>query len=297
MVAYVVEQLDTVTISAKSLIDGMDLMSPFVWKEGALYRVMIRGVPDPRGPHDPTGVIAGGASRDGLAFIMDAGLAITPGPGPADIGGCEDPTVLTDNGQYLIYYTGVDAARLQGGMILAAGADLSALVKEEVVLTAPPGEGNIKEATLAQTSKGDWRLFYEYAANGASRIGMATGPTPKGPWSVGDDPFGIREDSWDNWHLSTGPITQLPGQDPVMFYNGATHDARWRIGWISFDPDFTRVTGRGLEPMLVPPPAITREATDIAFAASTVMEGDLIALYYSLEDRMLRRALVRRYTG
>ncbi len=270
-------------------------MSPFVWKEGELYRVMIRGVPDPLGPKDPTGIICGGASRDGLAFTMDAGLAITPGPGPADIGGCEDPTVVVTDHGYLVYYTGVDAARSQGSMILAAGPDLTALVKEELVLKAPPGEGNIKEATLAQAASGDWRLFYEYAANDASRIGMASGPTAKGPWTVQPDPFGIREDSWDNWHLSTGPMTQVAGQDPVMFYNGATHDARWRIGWVSFDPDFTRVTGRGLEPMLLPPPAVDRASTDIAFAASTVMEGERIALYYSLEDRMLRRALIRRY--
>lgn len=298
MVAYVVEQLDVVEISKGSLIEGMDLMSPFVWKEGDLYRVMIRGVPDPLGPKDPTGIICGGASRDGLSFVMDAGLAITPGPGPDDIGGCEDPTVVVtaDHG-YLVYYTGVDAARLQGSMILAGGADLTSLVKEELVLKAPPGEGNIKEATLTQTASGDWRLFYEYAANEASRIGMASGPTAKGPWTVQPDPFGIRDDSWDNWHLSTGPMTQVAGQDPVMFYNGATHDARWRIGWISFDPEFTKVTGRGLEPLLLPPPAVDRAATDIAFAASTVMEGDNIALYYSLEDRMLRRAMVRRYSS
>jgi predicted GH43/DUF377 family glycosyl hydrolase len=295
-IAYVVEQLDTVTISAKSVIDAMDLMSPFVWREGALYRIMVRGVPDPLGPHDPTGIIAGGASTDGLNFTIDAGLAITPGPGPDDLGGCEDPTVLVTDREYLVYYTGVDAARTQGSMILAAGQDLTALTKEEVVLKAPPGEGNIKEATLVQTSAGDWRLFYEYAANEASRIGVASGPTAKGPWTVLADPFGIREDSWDNWHLSTGPITQVAGQDPVMFYNGATHDARWRIGWISFDPAFTRVTGRGLEPLLLPPPPTLRSATDIAFAASTVMEGDRIALYYSLEDRMLRRALIGRYT-
>ena len=297
MVTYAVEQLDTVAISANSVIDGMDLMSPFVWKEGDLYRIMVRGVPHPLGPHDPTGIIARGESSDGLSFTMDTGLAITPGPGVEDMGGCEDPTVLmTHDHEYLIYYTGVDADRSQGCMILAAGRDLTALVKEDLVLKAPPGEGNIKEATLVQTSAGDWRLFYEYAADGASRIGMAGGPTAKGPWTVLPDPFGIREDSWDNWHLSTGPIWQAEGADPVMFYNGATHDARWRIGWISFSPDLTRVTGRGLEPLLVPPPALSREATDIAFAASTVAEGDQIALYYSLEDRMLRRALIGRYS-
>ncbi len=296
-VTYAVEQLDTVTISSASVVDDMDLMSPFVWQEGDLYRIMVRGVPHPLEPHDPTGIIARGESRDGLTFVMDPGLAITPGPGMQDMGGCEDPTVLVTGHEYLVYYTGVDAARSQGCMILAAGRDLTALVKEDLILKAPLGEGNIKEATLAQTSSGDWRLFYEYAADGASRIGMAGGPTPKGPWTVLPDPFGIRDDSWDNWHLSTGPIWQADGQDPVMFYNGATHDARWRIGWISFSPDFARVTGRGLEPLLVPPPALSREATDIAFAASTVADRNRIALYYSLEDRMLRRALVSRYGG
>jgi len=82
----------------------------------------------------------------------------------------------------------------------------------------------------------------------------------------------------------------------VMFYNGATVDARWRIGWISFSADFTRVTGRGLEPLLMPPPAKDRTATDIAFAASCLECGENIWLYYSLEDRILRRAKVARYS-
>ena len=83
--------------------------------------------------------------------------------------------------------------------------------------------------------------------------------------------------------------------DPVMFYNGATVDARWRIGWVSFSADYTQATGRGLEPVLLPPPPVDRDKTDIAFAASTVVEGDTIWLYYSLEDRILRRAKIRYY--
>jgi hypothetical protein len=124
---------------------------------------------------------------------------------------------------------------------------------------------------------------------------MAIGPTMEGPWTVTEDPFTIRERSWDNWHLSTGPIVQREGHDPVMFYNGATVDARWRIGWITFSPDFSKVTGRGVEPLLMPPPASDRTATDIAFASSCLVEEGGVYLYYSLEDRVLRRALVHRY--
>jgi predicted GH43/DUF377 family glycosyl hydrolase len=124
---------------------------------------------------------------------------------------------------------------------------------------------------------------------------MAVGPTLQGPWTVVDDPFSIRAGGWDNWHLSTGPIVQQEGHDPVMFYNGATVDARWRIGWISFAPDFSHVTGRGVEPLLMPPPAESRDATDIAFASSCLVMGETIWLYYSLEDKILRRARIHRY--
>ena len=217
-------------------------------------------------------------------------------PADADAGGCEDPTVVvTDTGRYVVFYTGVDAARQQGGMMVASGPSLDRLEKRQIALKAPEGQGSIKEATLVRTTAGEWRLFYEYAEDEASRIGLAAAATLEGPWKPLAPPFTVREDGWDDWHLSTGPICAVDGGDLVMFYNGATRDARWRIGWISFDPDITRVTGRGLEPVIMPPPPRDRNATDIAFAASTIVEKGLISLYYSVEDRTLRRAKVRRY--
>lgn len=298
MTAYSIEEIEEVALAPGSQLDGMDLMSPFVWRERDRYRIMLRRVPRPFTDDSPTGVICCGHSADGLVFEMDFKPAILPGPDAFDAGGCEDPTVLVlDDGGYLVFYTGVDAARRQGSLLVAEGPDLIHLTKQRSMLKAPDGQGNIKEATLAQTPAGDWRLFYEYAAHDASRIGMASGPTARGPWTVNPNPFTIREDSWDNWHLSTGPIAMVEGEDPVMFYNGATVDARWRIGWISFDPTFSRVTGRGLEPLLLPPPAKDRVATDIAFAASTVVEDGMITLYYSLEDSILHRARVGRYTA
>lgn len=299
MVAYVVEGLEAVTLDIagpEGRLANCDLMSPYVWTEGDVYRLLVRVLPNPLRPTDPTGIIWGGDSDDGLSFRMRDAPAIVPGPGPDDAGGCEDPTVVRgEDGAYLIFYTGVDAARSQGALMVATGPDLTELREQRLMLKAPKGEGNIKEATLAQGSDGTFRLFYEYARDDASRIGMAEGPTVEGPWTVVDDPFTIREDGWDNWHLSTGPILQQPGQDPVMFYNGATADARWRIGWISFAPDFSHVTGRGLEPIIMPPPAKSRDATDIAFAASCIGQGPAIWLYYSLEDKILRRARVQRY--
>lgn len=315
MTQYVAIALDDVKLDLAhdgGPLDGQDLMSPYVWTDDTGCRILLRVVPNPIGPGQPTGVIWSGKSDDALNFRIDPEPAIYPGPQVDDAGGCEDPTVvLAFNHDLLVYYTGVDAKREQGCLMVARGHDLEHLEKQRVLLRAPENEGNIKEATVAKGADGRYRLFYEYAAGfavegvdgkvGASRIGMAVGPTPDGPWEIAPDPFDVRADSWDNWHLSTGPIVSRDGQDPVMFYNGATLDARWRIGWVSFDPDFTRVTARGLMPLIVPPPPEHRDATDIAFAASCLVDdedpnGD-IRLYFSLEDRMLRRATVRRFDG
>lgn len=298
--AYVVEDIDVVQLDIAGkggLLAGHDLMSPYVWKVDGRIHLLVRVLKNPLGPRDPTGVIYAAVSDDGLLFTTKPEPAIVPGPDAVDAGGVEDPTVvLSSDESLLVFYTGVDGRREQGSLLVAAGPDLTHLTKRKVTLQAPEGEGNIKEATVAQGADGRYRLFYEYAKDNASRIGMALSDGPEGPWEVADDPFTIRENSWDNWHLSTGPIVTRKGRPPVMFYNGATADARWRIGWIAFDENYSRVVARGLEPLLVPPPPQERAGTDIAFAASCLDERDGdIFLYYSLEDRVLRRARVREF--
>ncbi|MBW8784301.1 MAG: glycosidase [Novosphingobium sp.] len=294
---YVVERLDVVrldTAREDGLLAGHDLMSPYVWEKEGIRQLLVRVLKNPLGPTDPTGVIYAGSSQDGLFFTMSPNPAIAPGPDDVDAGGVEDPTVvISAEGYLLVFFTGVDGKRAQGSMLVAKGKDLLDLTKQRVLLKAPEGEGNIKEATVARGADGKYRLFYEYARDNASRIGLALAEGPEGPWTSVADPFTIRELGWDNWHLSTGPIVERKGDPPVMFYNGATADARWRIGWIAFDENYTRVVDRCIEPMLVPPPPKERAGTDIAFAASCLVEGEWIRLYYSLEDRVLRRASIR----
>ena len=256
---FAVEAHNVVTLDAArsdGLLAGYDLMSPYVWQRDGAYRLLVRVLPNPLGPDDPTGIIYAGSSHDGLAFAMEEQPAIAPGPEDVDAAGVEDPTVVHSGQQVMVFYTGVEKGRRQGSLLVAQGQDLDRLEKRKVLLQAPEGEGNIKEATVAQGADGRYRLFYEYAreitpGRAASRIGMALADRLDGPWTVADDPFGVREDAWDNWHLSTGPILSQPGQPHVMFYNGATDDARWRIGWIAFDADFTRVVDRCVEPLIV----------------------------------------------
>ncbi|WP_267381311.1 MULTISPECIES: glycosidase [unclassified Sphingomonas] len=290
------EAIEPVTLLGPPALLERDHMSPFVWAEpDGRLGIMVRAVPSATMARTDTGVIWAGWSQDGRTFQMDDAPCIVPGPEPVDIGGVEDPTVLRrEDGSYAVLYTAVTADMAHGELSRAEGPDIHSLTKTGVALASSDSEGNTKEATLAQASDGSWRLFYEYAADEASRVGMATGAGVGEAWTEQTPPFQPRADSWDDWHLSTGPMLMSDPEMPVMFYNGATRDARWRIGWVAFDRDITKVVARGLQPLITPPPAADRGATDIAFAASAIVTDGTTWLYYSLEDRKLARASVRR---
>ena len=290
-----VKAIENVTIEGPPELMARDLMSPFVWREpDGRYAMMVRAVVPPGQELTDTGVIWAGYSDDGRHFRMLQAPSIVPGPGDHDSGGVEDPTVVRTDSGYVVYYSGVLSDHSHGELSYAAGPSLDALTKSGVALASSKSEGNTKEATVDRTQDGGWRLFYEYAADDASRIGLAIGRDVAGPWEEQPTPLTPRTDSWDDWHLSTGPLLTDDPARPVMFYNGATRDARWRIGWVAFDADYTRVVARGIQPLVTPPPVDDRTATDIAFAASVVVVDGAIWLYYSLEDRRLARALIRR---
>ena len=290
-----VEALEPVVLQGSSALAERNLMSPYIWVEpDGRLGIMVRAVPPDDADRTDTGVIWAGWSDDGIVFDMDAAPAITPGPEPIDCGGVEDPTVVRTAEGYVVYYTGVAGDHSHGNMLYATGPSPDRLTKRGIALASTKTMGNTKEATIGRTADGHWRLWYEYANEDASRIGLAIGDGPAGPWEEQPTPFLPRRDSWDNWHLSTGPMLMTDPDFPVMFYNGATHDARWRIGWVAFDRDCRHVVDRGIEPLITPPPVPDRTADDIAFAASVIDRDGAIWLYYSLEDRRLARARIRR---
>lgn len=290
-----VDRIDPVAVGGPAAFAGRDLMSPYVWQSPAGHFVMlVRAVPKP-GQDGDTGRIWAALSDDGLSFTAGPAPVLVPGPGPDDIGGCEDPTPVTlPDGTIVVFYTGVCADRTHGEMLYAVGSSLDRLEKRGIAMPNTPSQGNIKEATVDRTDAGEWQMFYEYAHEEASLIGLARGKGPAGPWDNPVQPFAPRPDAWDSWHLSTGPLYTADKDRPAMFYNGATRDARWRIGWVEFNAEYTEVTARCIEPLIVPPPRGERTETDIAFAASCVIVGEEVWLYYSIEDTMLQRAIVRR---
>lgn len=295
VVDFNVEDVRKLVIDADAPIRDRDWMSPYVWWEDNSYKMLVRSVPRTLNENGTTGAIHYGESDDGQHFRVHHKPVLEPGDGPLDIGGCEDPTVVKWRGEYVVYYTGVNESRRSGQMLYAVGKSITSLRKKGVAYASSKTEGNTKEATIERTADKRWRLFYEYAHDDASLIGLALGQGVAGPWEEQKQPFAPRARSWDNWHLSPGPMLTTDPDLPVMFYNGATIDARWRIGWIAFNRDCTKVLDRCIEPLIVPPPPEKRDDTDIAFAASVITNDDTTSLlYFSRADKALFRAVVRR---
>lgn len=292
--SFAVEAIKDVVLERHGRLSNMYVLSPFVWREADVYHMMVRGVPSRDDePRLKMAEIWYGTSKDGLRFEMREAPTLWGGPEEADLDGCEDPTVLCSEGVYRVWYTGWNQAEETGRLMLADGTTPERLEKRGVVLDSVAGFTNPKEATVARSVQDAWVLFFEYADQGASIIGRAVADALDGPWYGRSHFLVARPGSWDDWHVSTGPIIEIAPGRPVLFYNGASRDAHWRIGWAELDAQLSQVVARDSEP-LITPTELGDGWTDIAFAASAVREEDgLISLYFSIADRQIKRARIR----
>ena len=272
-------------------LKGMYKLSPFVWKENDLYRMLVRAVNPSEDPTQKVARIFYGESTDGIHFKMDDGPVLAPGTSPISKDGVEDPTVVVTDDGYLVYYTGWNLTRKRGELLIAKGETIHSLQYTGEALISHENYRNPKEATVAQLKNKRWALFFEFARDGHSKLGKATSAAPEGPWNIDEEFLKAREDSFDSYHLSTGPMLQDSKNETVMFYNGANPDAHWRIGWVTMD-DYGHIKQRCEGPLITPPPNEGGDV-DIAFAASAVLKNDnIIWLYYSREDTEPLRALI-----
>ena len=286
-----VERIDPLAFRGPDRFTSCDLMSPYVWRDpDGSFRVLVRAVPRRDAADAGTGDIWHGRSDDGLAFEMDDAPVLSPGPDALDAKGCEDPTVILHQDQAIVFYTGVDLDG-DGHLLWASGPDIRSIVKRGVALKSFDGERDVKEAEIAVRG-GHWTMGYEYSQGEASLIGYAEGDGPAGPWRETRHGFGPREDRFDSWHLSPGPMLLGDPDHPVMFYNGATRDATWGVGWVVLDHPNNRVLDRCDAPLIAPPGE--EDGRDIAFAASLIDEGVNVQLYISYNDRTCHRAMITR---
>ena len=287
---------DEVEFDAPGELADMYKLSPCVWNDDGRYELLLRVVNRSEDASKKVARIYYGTSETGLRFALDERPAIGPAPEPdaPDNGGCEDPTIAREDGVYYVYYSGWNEHLKRGEMLLARGSDIHDLRKRGIALASSERAANPKEATIARAPDGSWRLFFEYAHDNRSKIGLAQSSSVAGPWEVLPPLFERREGSWDSWHLSTGPILDSDPDYPVMFYNGSDSRAQWRIGWVVFDRNYERVVGRSVDPIVLPHIKRNEDDTDIAFAASSIEVDGEIQLYYSVADQYVCRAIIKR---
>ena len=294
---FSVETIEAVVLDGPEQLLQCRMMSPYVWrgKSGARISLLVRAVPE---EHSETGAGVSGViwyasgDEDGLRFQSGDSPLMEPGPAAFDIGGCEDPTVVPTEQDCLVYYTGLNDSG-KGELLYAEGNDIASLQKVGIAHASSRSERNTKEATVARTQAGDWRLLFEYSHDCRSQIGLAIGDGPSGGWLDRPDPVTARAGKWDCWHLSTGPILVDEPGGPLMFYNGADRDAAWGIGWVVLSEDCLTQHERCVEPLIAPKRG-DRGDPEISFAASAIRHGDVIWLYFTRNDRALYRATIRR---
>lgn len=291
MRGFAVAALEPLTLERGPKTRDMYALSPYVWRAGDGYSMMLRIVPDEPVAADKIARIHFGRSDDGLHFTLDDDPVIAPGPDADDQHGCEDPTVIVCPDGYYVFYTGWNEDRKVGQLMLAVGPDVKSLEKRGRVLDSSEHQ-NPKETTVVRSRDGDWRMFFEYASKGASQIGVARADRLDGPWQIHQPLCTGRPNFWDDWHTSPGPVWQPENQPPVMFYNGSNRSAHWRIGWLTLDEDYEHVVQRAEYPLIIPP-VPSGDATDIAFAASCIDENGVVHVYYSIADKDMVRATLR----
>ena len=298
---FEVVRIEPVELEGPAELLEKNLMSPFAWRVDAEddddeskgeLRVMVRAVPPDKTKGEESGRIwYGKGDPDGLIFRMQNQALITPGPSAEDIKGCEDPTVVQEADGCIVYYTGVEDDG-NGHLCYVKGDGIENLTKHGIAHESTKTEKNTKEATVLRNDDDTWRLLFEYAQDGQSKIGLGFSDGPEGPWSEKPDPFSARPEKWDRYHLSTGPLLRTNPERPVMFYNGADKDADWQIGWVALSKDLGEEVERCDGPVIAKP-AESDGSRDISFAASLVTKGDEIWLYFSKNDEKLFRATLK----
>jgi predicted GH43/DUF377 family glycosyl hydrolase len=259
-------------------------LSPYVVRSERGYEMLLRMVNPSDDPAKKVSRIYYGSSADGIGFDVGPEV-IAPGErDDPDGAGCEDPTVVGQAGAYSVFYSGYNAVIRSTAMLRAAGKSLTGLTKAGFVFYPDAVHRNTKEAAVVRTPNG-FRMFFEYAQGGASLIGVADASKIEGPWVYDDSPLVPRPNDFDSWHLSPSSAIRCSDGTHILFYNGASKEAVWRIGYALLDQSATVVLDRPEKP-LIEPFGLTGDDTDIAFASSAIVDDAKSAcIYYSIADR------------
>jgi predicted GH43/DUF377 family glycosyl hydrolase len=260
------------------------VLSPFVVRSERGYEMLLRMVNPSDDAAEKVSRIYYASSSDGIAFDVGPEVIAPGASDDIDGAGCEDPTIVGTAGAYSVFYSGYNGVNNSTSMLRASGESLTDLTKNGLVFQPDSVHRNTKEAAVVPTPNG-FRMFFEYAQGGASLIGVADAARIEGPWTFGVSPLAPRPNDFDSWHLSPSSAIRCSDGTHILFYNGASKEAAWRIGYAVLDQTGTMALDRPAAP-IIEPFDLAGDDTNIAFAASAIVENAKNAyVYYSVADR------------
>jgi hypothetical protein len=215
--------------------DEFRIWAPYVYEEGGVYYLFYTGVTE---AFAQSIMLATSIDPSDPASWQHQGLVFQPDHPGSVWGGyhtwsdCRDPMVLVSDGQYYLYYTGLDT---DGGVIgVATAPGLGGPWTDwGAILTQP---GAMLESPTVVAYEGLFYLFYHQTGSGSPDESYRYGPTPAGPWTE-TRPFwpGWAHEIWrgleGDWYTSfltdysvtIRPLTWDDTYAPPRPYVGAVH--------------------------------------------------------------------------
>lgn len=182
-------------------------------------------------------------SPDGQTFTRASDAPVLqPTQGWYDNDAIYSPTILRDGGLYHMIYVGhsyTDFSKIGAGgvyLLHASSADGRNWTKSPDPI-ARPGQfdgwrrDGIAEPYLVKRGPGEYLLFYTGLGGEERAIGVATGPSPEGPWDFGSKPLIIPgQGNEKDAHQVLAPAVMLDGDALRVWYLGATAKGALTIG-------------------------------------------------------------------
>lgn len=190
-------------------------------------------------------------SQDGLHFRLDPTPLLSPEPGGLDDHGITSPTVMHDTNGWSMVYTGwclepKRCPRAASGRYTALRGATSSdgihwtrkagMLIGDSALPAWSSSG-IAETHVVRASDIEWLLLFTALAGDAPKsIGIATGPSPFGPWSIAQKPL-LRGEDIAEW-ADKGPVAPHGivehGRLRVWYAGEGSKGPAFRIGYAEF---------------------------------------------------------------
>ncbi|MGB8815065.1 MAG: hypothetical protein WCC57_17940 [Paracoccaceae bacterium] len=186
------------------------------------------------------------SSPDGETFTrVSNDPVMQPTKGWYDNDAIYSPTVLLEGGTYYMVYVGhayTDTSQIAAGgvyLLAATSTDGMSWTKSPEPLARPGQFGGwrsdgMAEPYLVRRGAGDYLLFYTGLGGEERAIGVATGPSPAGPWEFGSEPLITPgPEGGPDGHQVLAPAAMLDGDALRIWYLAATAEGALSIGQAS----------------------------------------------------------------